>query len=263
MWHFLYQRVHCTQCTQRSAKCTACTVHWAHSLNALSAPSALSPPSAPSAQKVHSVRALSTLRVGRGMVHPVRSVRGGGGGTQCTQCMGWGGDPVHLVQGGGGKLSHRHHSQKKGELEPTANFPQIFSSRKPLFKKVQVWNWNCLGIHSFGNWSDLLRNQKLFSTATLFLNHENPFSLGKIRRSRVLKWTIFDQDWKKTGLGTTRKLRLKKKNKPLKRLRIDKDLLRIQMKFYWDSKMIPKKKLGIRMKIYWIQIKILKKTVEF
>ena len=230
----------CTQCTQ----CTQSTQCTQRTKSALSA------------------RAEYTQgREGDGA--PSALSAGGGRCTQCTQCMGWGGDPVHLVQGGGGKLSHRHHSQKKGELEPTANFPQIFSSRKPLFKKVQVWNWNCLGIHSFGNWSDLLRNQKLFSTATLFLNHENPFSLGKIRRSRVLKWTIFDQDWKKTGLGTTRKLRLKKKNKPLKRLRIDKDLLRIQMKFYWDSKMIPKKKLGIRMKIYWIQIKILKKTVEF
>ena len=230
----------CTQCTQ----CTQSTQCTQRTKSALSA------------------RAEYTQgREGDGA--PSALSAGGGWCTQCTQCMGWGGDPVHLVQGGGGKLSHRHHSQKKGELEPTANFPQIFSSRKPLFKKVQVWNWNCLGIHSFGNWSDLLRNQKLFSTATLFLNHENPFSLGKIRRSRVLKWTIFDQDWKKTGLGTTRKLRLKKKNKPLKRLRIDKDLLRIQMKFYWDSKMIPKKKLGIRMKIYWIQIKILKKTVEF
>ena len=240
------QSTQCTQCTQciQCTQCTLCTQCTQRTKSALSA------------------RAEYTQgREGDGA--PSALSAGGGRCTQCTQCMGWGGDPVHLVQGGGGKLSHRHHSQKKGELEPTANFPQIFSSRKPLFKKVQVWNWNCLGIHSFGNWSDLLRNQKLFSTATLFLNHENPFSLGKIRRSRVLKWTIFDQDWKKTGLGTTRKLRLKKKNKPLKRLRIDKDLLRIQMKFYWDSKMIPKKKLGIRMKIYWIQIKILKKTVEF
>ena len=178
----------CTQCTQ----CTQSTQCTQRTKSALSA------------------RAEYTQgREGDGA--PSALSAGGGWCTQCTQCMGWGGDPVHLVQGGGGKLSHRHHSQKKGELEPTANFPQIFSSRKPLFKKVQVWNWNCLGIHSFGNWSDLLRNQKLFSTATLFLNHENPFSLGKIRRSRVLKWTIFDQDWKKTGLGTTRKLRLKKK----------------------------------------------------